>query len=354
MKTIIKKLLFDENNNNLNDEVLVTAAEILRKGGLVAFPTETVYGLGGDAFDETAAGRIYAAKGRPSDNPLIVHISDIKDLARVSDEIPECAYKLADEFWPGPLTVILKKNDKVPMSVTGGLDTVAVRLPSHPVARAIIAQSGTLIAAPSANLSGKPSPTIGSHVVEDLDGRIDMIIDGGSIDIGLESTIVDLTGEIPMILRPGYVTKEMLENVIGKVEIDPAIMCGVKADVAPKAPGMKYRHYAPKAELIIVKGEEIKVIEKLKELLQEGLSQGLKVGIMTTKEKESLFTGGEIICLGSGEDGSEIARHLFGTLRSFDELGVDVIYSEAFDEEGIGQAIMNRLRKAAGHKTIDV
>lgn len=352
MKTIIKKIT--DEFNIINNEIIKEAADIIRRGGLVAFPTETVYGLGGDAFDGTAASRIYAAKGRPSDNPLIVHISDMKDLERVCDEVPKAAYILADKFWPGPLTIILKKNDKVPMSVTGGLDTVAVRLPSHPVAREIIAESGTLIAAPSANLSGRPSPTVGSHVAEDLDGRIDMIIDAGVIEIGLESTIVDLTGEVPMILRPGYVTKEMLSEVLGQVEIDPAIMCGVKSDVAPKAPGMKYRHYAPKAELIIVKGDKQKVISKMQELLQNGIDNGLKVGIMTTEENVSAFSKGEVVCLGKSSDGKEIARHLFATLRKFDELDVDVIYSEAFMEEGIGQAIMNRLQKAAGHKVVIV
>lgn len=351
MKTIIKKIT-DE--FNINNEVIKEAAEIIRKGGLVAFPTETVYGLGGDAFDETAASRIYEAKGRPSDNPLIIHISDVKDLARVCDNAPDEAYLLADTFWPGPLTIILKKNDKVPMSVTGGLNTVAVRLPAHPVARAIIAESGTLIAAPSANLSGRPSPTVGSHVTEDLDGRIDMIIDAGAIEIGLESTIVDLTGEVPMILRPGYVTKQMLSEVLGDVETDPAIMSGVKADVAPKAPGMKYRHYAPKAELIIVKGDKLNVISKIQNLVQNGIENGLKVGIMTTDESASTFSEGEVICLGKSSDGNEIARHLFAALRKFDELGVDVIYSEAFIEEGIGHAIMNRLQKAAGHKSIEV
>lgn len=352
MRTIIKKIT--DEFNTTNNEIIGMAADVIRRGGLVAFPTETVYGLGGDAFDATAATRIYEAKGRPSDNPLIIHISDVKDLERVCDEVPQEAYLLADKFWPGPLTIVLKKNNKVPMSVTGGLNTVAVRLPSHPVARAIIAESGTLIAAPSANLSGRPSPTVGSHVAEDLDGRIDMIIDAGDIEIGLESTIVDLTGEVPMILRPGYVTKEMLSEVLGCVEMDPAIMSGVKADVAPKAPGMKYRHYAPKAELVIVKGDNQNVISKMQELLREGIKNGQKVGIMTTEENVGAFSEGMVVCLGKSSDGNEIARHLFAALRRFDELQVDVIYSEAFMEEGIGQAIMNRLQKAAGHKVLKV
>lgn len=349
METLIKQIT----NNEETDKLIISkAAEIIRKGGLVAFPTETVYGLGGDAFSDSAAKNIYAAKGRPSDNPLIVHIAKATDMEKLSDEVPESAYKLAKEFWPGPLTIIIKKNDCVPMSITGGLDTVAVRLPSNPVARAIIEQSGTFIAAPSANLSGRPSPTTGAHVIEDLSGRIDMIVDGGDIEIGLESTIVDLSGDIPTILRPGYVTLEQLRDILTDVEIDPAIKGTLKEDMAPKAPGMKYRHYAPKASLTIVKGDANKVVDKMVELLNNDTYNGLKVGIMTTKEHCRFFTKGEIICLGNIDDGKEIAKHLFAALRRFDELNVDVIYSEAFSEEGIGHAVMNRLNKAAGHRTI--
>ncbi len=351
MKTIIEQITEDKENN---ERIIRAAAAIIRKGGLVAFPTETVYGLGGDAFDESAAAHIYEAKGRPSDNPLIVHISRTEDLKAVSDDVPETAYKLADKFWPGPLTLIVRKNSRVPMSVTGGLDTVAVRLPSHELARKLIAESGTFIAAPSANLSGRPSPTTGLHVIEDLSGRIDMIIDAGAIDIGLESTIVDLSEGIPVILRPGYITRDMLSEVVGEVRLDPALMSGVKADVAPKAPGMKYRHYAPKAELTIVKGNRDKVVSAMKEMLQRDTEKGLKVGIMISQDNRKYFDKGEIICLGSSADGEEIARHLFAALREFDARNVDVIYSEAFSEEGIGQAVMNRLQKAAGHKTINV
>ena len=347
METLIKKITNDEEKDKL---IISEAAQIIRNGGLVAFPTETVYGLGGDAFSENAAKSIYAAKGRPSDNPLIVHIAKADDMEKLSDDVSENAYKLAKEFWPGPLTIIIKKNAAVPVSTTGGLNTVAVRLPSNPVARAIIAESGTFIAAPSANLSGRPSPTKGSHVVEDLSGRVDMIVDGGDIEIGLESTIVDLSGEVPMILRPGFVTLEQLRNILPDVMVDPAIKGTLKEDVAPKAPGMKYRHYAPKATLIIVKGEAEKVIDKMSELLNADIDKGLKVGIMTTKEHKVFFAKGEVICLGNDE--KEIAKHLFAALRQFDELNVDVIYSEAFSEEGIGYAVMNRLNKAAGHRTI--
>ena len=349
METIIKQITDDLENNK---KIIAQAGEILAKGGLVAFPTETVYGLGGDAFDKEAAAGIYAAKGRPSDNPLIVHISKVEDLEKLSDEVPQSAYELAKKFWPGPLTMIVKKNDKVPKTITGGLETVAVRLPANPIARAIIEASGTFIAAPSANLSGRPSPTTGKHVIEDLTGRVDMIVDGGAIEIGLESTIVDLSEDIPMILRPGYVTLDQLKEVLGEVTMDKGLMSTLKENVAPKAPGMKYRHYAPKAELTIIKGEEQRVLDKIDALLHEGLEKGLKVGIMTTESRKSRFEEGEVISLGGTGNDEEIAAHLFAALRCFDELEVDVIYSEAFSEEGIGQAVMNRLNKAAGHKTI--
>ena len=349
METIIKKITNDLENDKL---IISEAGRIIREGGLVAFPTETVYGLGGDAFSPDAAAKIYAAKGRPSDNPLIVHIAKVEDLKALSDEVPQAAYMLADKFWPGPLTIIVKKNDRVPMSVTGGLNTVAVRLPANTIARGIIEESQTFIAAPSANLSGRPSPTTGEHVIEDLSGRVDMIVDGGTIDIGLESTIVDLSETIPVVLRPGFITVEELREVIGEVVIDPAIKGTLKEDVAPKAPGVKYRHYAPKALLTIVKGEEKKVTDKLLQLLKEDVEKGLKVGIMTTVKHKDLFDKGEVICLGEADNNEEIARNLFWALRRFDELNVDVIYSEAFSEEGVGQAVMNRLNKAAGHRTI--
>ena len=348
MNTIIKKITDNSEENKL---IILEAAKIIREGGLVAFPTETVYGLGGDAFDANAAAGIYSAKGRPSDNPLIVHIGKVEDLSRLSDSVPESAYALAEKFWPGPLTMIIPKNDKVPMSITGGLNTVAIRLPSNPIAREIIIESGTFVAAPSANLSGRPSPTTGEHVIKDLSGRVDMIVDGGPIEIGLESTIVDLSEKVPVILRPGYVTPDELKEVLGDVIMDPGLM-SVQSDVAPKAPGMKYRHYAPKAGLTIIRGEADKVVDKMQELLEEGVNTGLKVGIMTTLEHKNLFSKGEVICLGKMDDGDEIAKHLFAALRRFDEMEVDVIYSEAFSEEGIGQAVMNRLNKAAGHKTI--
>lgn len=351
MDTIIEKITGDAHNDG---KIIETAARIISRGGLVVFPTETVYGLGGDSFDQDAAGKIYAAKGRPSDNPLIVHISKTDDLYSLTDNVPEKAVKLAKKFWPGPLTMIFKKNDRVPLTVTGGLDTVAVRLPAHDVARKLIAESGTFIAAPSANLSGRPSPTTAAHVIEDLNGRVDMIIDGGSIEIGLESTIVDMTEDIPVILRPGYITMEMLREVIGDVRLDKALMSGVKGDVKPKAPGMKYRHYAPKAELTIIEGNNEAVIKLINEKAAEAVKSGLKVGIMISSENYDRILYGEKISLGSSSDENEIGRNLFASLRRFDDMQVDVIYSEGFSEDGFGQAIMNRLLKAAGHKIIYV
>lgn len=332
--------------------VMAEAGHIVKTGGLVAFPTETVYGLGGDALNADSSYKIYAAKGRPSDNPLIVHICRIEDLDAIVREAPECAFRLADAFWPGPLTMIFHKSKRVPYETTGGLDTVAVRMPDHKVALELIGQAGGYVAAPSANVSGRPSPTMAAHVIEDLSGRIEMILDGGETGIGLESTIVDLTGDIPMILRPGYITKEMLEAVVGEVETDRAIQ---SADIieAPKAPGMKYRHYAPKGSLFIVEGEVEHVVPAIQGLCAEARKAGERVGVIGTDETVRLYTDADIIkSLGSRDDEEAIARHLYSVLREFDEEGVTQIYSESFGDNRIGQAIMNRLLKAAGHHTI--
>ena len=258
-------------------EKIREAGEILRRGGLVAFPTETVYGLGGDALNPDSSRKIYAAKGRPSDNPLIVHICRWEDIHRIADPVPEAAEKLARAFWPGPLTMILKKTDLVPEETTGGLDTVAVRFPSDPVARAFIDAAGGFVAAPSANRSGRPSPTLAKYVLEDMDGKIEMILDGGEVGIGLESTIVDLTGEEPMILRPGFVTKEMLQEVLTRVEVDRTIL-DPDCHLRPKAPGMRYRHYAPQGELIIVEGERETVISAICEKCDAAKARGERVG----------------------------------------------------------------------------
>ncbi|HIR76592.1 MAG TPA: threonylcarbamoyl-AMP synthase [Candidatus Choladousia intestinipullorum] len=348
MKTVIEMM-----RGGIEEDGIRRAGEILKKGGLVAFPTETVYGLGANALDETAAGRIYRAKGRPSDNPLIVHIADWKDIFLIAEEIPEQAEKLADAFWPGPLTMILKKSDAVPLTTTGGLSTVAVRMPDHDIARALIRAGGGYVAAPSANTSGRPSPTTAQHVADDMDGVIDMIIDGGPAGIGLESTIVDLTEGTPVILRPGYINEEMLGRVLGRIETDRALISDDDT-IRPKAPGMKYRHYAPKAQLFIVEGEEERVRKKINEMAGQHALRGGKVGVIGTDESLGYYHEGIVKSIGSRLDEISIAQHLYGILREFDELDVSVIYSESFETPQMGQAIMNRLIKAAGHQIIYV
>lgn len=340
------------NPKQIDETIMEEAGRLIAEGELVAFPTETVYGLGGDALHPEASRKIYAAKGRPSDNPLIVHISDFSDMERVAQEVPEAAKKLADAFWPGPLTMIVNKSDAVPLATTGGMNTVAVRMPNHPVALDLIRKSGCLIAAPSANTSGRPSPTEASHVAEDLSGKIAMILDGGPVGIGIESTIIDLTEPTPMVLRPGYITPEMLSKVLGEeVIIDPGI---IAADDSrkPKAPGMKYKHYAPKADMVIVDGPQAEVIEKINALVQQKRSAGEKVAVIATEESEHSYQADVILSMGSRSDEDAIAQHLYRILRECDELHVDAIYSESFQTPRIGQAIMNRLLKAAGHTVI--
>lgn len=347
----------DVSTEPINMEYIREASEILKKGGLVAFPTETVYGLGGDATDKEASRKIYAAKGRPSDNPLIVHISKFSQLEAISKDLPENAKKLADAFWPGPLTMVVNKNEVVPYETTGGLDTVAVRMPNNPVALALINESGCMIAAPSANTSGRPSPTKASHVAQDLSGKIDAILDGGAVDIGLESTIVDLTEDIVTVLRPGYINMDMLSKVVGQVRMDPGIVFndkGTTTGAKPKAPGMRYKHYAPKGDLTIVSGEEKTVISKINEMTKEAIAKGSKVGIIATSETADKYLDGQILVIGDRVDERSIAHNLYDILRQFDELEVDVIYSESFATPNMGQAIMNRLLKAAGQKTIEV
>lgn len=338
---------------HIDREAVREAGEILKAGGLVAFPTETVYGLGGNALDEKAAERIYEAKGRPSDNPLIIHIAELSALDRIVTEVPEKARKLAERYWPGPLTMIFKKSSCVPYGTTGGLETVAVRMPNHPIALELIRAGGGYVAAPSANTSGRPSPTCSLHVEEDLTGRIDRILDGGPVGIGLESTIVDFTEEVPTILRPGYINQEMLEQVIGPVQMDKGLIAS-DSSVRPKAPGMKYRHYAPKADLLVVEGSPEKVQEKIRQLTQEKIQEGFQVGIIATDESADGYPQGLVKSIGTRKDEESIARHLFGVLREFDDCGVSYIYSEAFDTPQMGQAIMNRLLKAAGQQKIQV
>ncbi|MBD5481393.1 MAG: threonylcarbamoyl-AMP synthase [Lachnospiraceae bacterium] len=336
-----------------NEEAIRQAGGIIRAGGLVAFPTETVYGLGGDALNKESSRKIYEAKGRPSDNPLIVHICRFSDMEKIVERIPQAARDLAEAFWPGPLTMILPKSDVVPYETTGGLDTVAVRFPSHPAARMFIEAAGGYVAAPSANRSGRPSPTTANYVAEDMDGRIDMIIDGGKVGIGLESTIVDLTGEVPMILRPGYITQEMLQNVLGEIAADKT-MLGEADGARPKAPGMKYRHYAPKGVLTIVEGNRDAVTQKINELAAQASAAGERVGVIATQETVNAYHADCVKNIGPRADEAAIAHNLYAILREFDDEELTVLFSEAFDTAGMGQAIMNRLLKAAGHRVLRV
>lgn len=351
MKTIMQTI----NPESFQDEELQEACKILQQGGLVAFPTETVYGLGGDALRPEASAKIYEAKGRPSDNPLIVHIADMEALEDVAQNIPEAAYKLARHFWPGPLTMIFSKKEKVPKSTTGGLDTVAVRMPSHPIARALIRESGVYIAAPSANTSGRPSPTKAEHVQEDLDGRIDMIIDGGAVGIGLESTIVDMSTGIPTILRPGYITKEMLEKVLGQVQVDPAILARkIDPNIVAKAPGMKYRHYAPKGQMTIVEGDTEKVIEAINTFCRDKMKEGRSVAVIATEETRGRYQCDNIRSIGSRRTDGSIAAGLYDILREMDHIGAEYIFAESFEQDSLGKAIMNRMLKAAAYHVINV
>ena len=350
MQTKILKI----NSADIDTASMQEAAAFIRAGELVAFPTETVYGLGADALRPEASGKIYEAKGRPSDNPLIVHIADFRQLARIAGEMPRQAKILSDAFWPGPLTMIVWKNDRVPFETTGGLNTVAVRMPNHPVALRLIEESGCMIAAPSANISGRPSPTEAGHVALDMDGKIPLILDGGAVGIGIESTIIDLTEETPLILRPGYITKEMLEQALGQeVRTDPAIT-GADEGGRPKAPGMRYKHYAPKAELVLVEGESEAVVAHINRLSKERIKAGQRVGVIATDETLAAYASKDAVSIGARADEDAIARHLYRILREFDERDVDIIYSESFATPRIGQAIMNRLLKAAGHQVIKV
>lgn len=352
MKT--KKIVLD-----INDEKnwhMDEAISIIKSGGLVAFPTETVYGLGGDAENKEAAKKIYAAKGRPSDNPLIVHIYDFKQAEKICKNIPKEARILAEKFWPGPMTMILEKNDIIPLETTGGLETVAIRMPSHKIAREFLRRSNVMIAAPSANLSGRPSPTTAMHVIHDLDGKIDCIIEGGECDIGLESSIIDLSTNVPTILRPGYINKEMFEEALQReVIIDPAILDANKLkNIRPKAPGMKYRHYAPKGSLTIVEGEKDKVIRTINENILKYKSEGKKTGVIALDDTKDKYDADVVLSIGERDNEYSIAKHLYAALREFDDMNVEVMYSESFATPNIGQAIMNRLLKAAGHHIIRV
>ncbi|MFI3208196.1 MAG: L-threonylcarbamoyladenylate synthase [Eubacteriales bacterium] len=353
MKTIILKEEKNQLDSNKRRKMIKQAGEILRGGGLVALPTETVYGLGADALNEDAARKTYEAKGRPSDNPLIVHISKLDSLEEIVKEIPEKSKIVAKHYWPGPLTMVFEKNCRVPYGTTGGLETVAVRMPDHELARELIEAGGGFISAPSANSSGRPSPTSAAHVAEDLSGKIDMIIDGGDVEIGVESTILDMTSPVPMILRPGAITKEMLEALIGEVQVDPAIVDEHSTE-RPKAPGMKYRHYAPKATLTIIEGdvENDGTIEAINWLVAKKEKEGYKVGVIGTEESLPFYKCQVVKSVGNRVQKESVAHNLYKVLRAFDEEDVDYIYSESFFTDGIGYAIMNRLLKAAGNRII--
>ncbi|KEI17507.1 L-threonylcarbamoyladenylate synthase [Clostridium haemolyticum] len=341
------------NLKNLDVKVIEEAGKALREGGLVAFPTETVYGLGANALDSEAVKKIFIAKGRPQDNPLIVHIADF-NLDNLVEEIPIIAEKIMKKFWPGPLTIIMKKSNKIPYVTSAGLESVGIRMPSNVVARELIKKSGVPIAAPSANISGKPSPTNIERCIEDLNGRVEYIIGGEKCEVGLESTIVDCTVNPPCVLRPGGITLEMLREIEPEIYIDPAIMKKADKDFKPKAPGMKYRHYAPKAPVKIIAGNLSKSIAKINEMVQNYIDDGKKVGIMATEETRFKYSNAIIKSLGSRNDLYSIAHNLFKILSEFDNENVDIILSEAFQEEEIGIAIMNRLKKAAGFDIIYV
>ncbi len=346
-------------NNGKRDGVITPlieeAGRIIKNGGLVAFPTETVYGLGGDGLNAEASKKIYAAKGRPSDNPLILHITEMSDLDGIVEEVPEAARILTDKYWPGPLTMIMKKKSLVPYSTTGGLDTVAVRMPSHIAARALIKAAGTPIAAPSANSSGRPSPTRAEHVKEDLDGKIDMILDGGPVGIGLESTIIDVTGESPVMLRPGYITEEMMLKLFPDASLDPVITTlHPDPNLRPKAPGMKYRHYAPRGDMAIYEGSERAVIERINKDAAKAKEAGHITAVLATDETKEAYKADFVFSAGSRKNPDSIAHNLFDVLRKFDEAGADSLFSESFNDDNLGLAIMNRLRKAAGYNIIKV
>ena len=351
IKTEILKITGEK---EVDEERIERATQVLKQGGLVAFPTETVYGLGGNGLDPLIVDKIYKAKGRPSDNPMILHISNKKDLPPLVKSIPPIGEKLMDKFWPGPLTLIFEKSSIVPERVTGGLNTVAIRMPAHPIAKKLIEKAGLPIAAPSANLSGKPSPTKSQHVIKDMMGRVEIILDERQANIGLESTVLDITTSTPIILRPGAITYGDLKELIGEVDIDKSIMEGPKENLLPRSPGMKYTHYAPNAPMTIVQGSRWKVIEKINEIVMDHIAKGEHVGILATQENLEYYSRGIIMSAGNRDKPNTIAINLFDLLRQFDEENVDIIFAEGIEGEGIEMAITNRMIRAAGHRIINV
>ncbi len=341
------------NNFEEDEDKIKQAAEIIKGGGTVAFPTETVYGLGADALNEKAVKKIFEAKGRPQDNPLIIHVAS-KNIEKYVCEVPDIAKKFIDEFWPGPITIILKKKEIIPYVTSANLESIGIRMPANKIALKLIELSGTAIAAPSANISGKPSPTDYERCIEDLDGRVNYILGGEHSNVGVESTIVDCTIDPPVVLRPGGITLEMLKAIDERIYIDPAIMKKPDGNLKPKAPGMKYRHYAPKAKVTVISGKRNKTIEKIKEMVHYNIENNKKVCILTIDENKNEYEEGIKISLGSSKELSTVAQNLFEALRKCDDLNADLVFAESFEEKGVGIAIMNRLNKAAGFDIISV
>lgn len=335
-------------------EVIEKAGLILRGGGLVAFPTETVYGLGANALDGRAVARIFKAKGRPADNPIIVHVAGRQQVDALTESLPISAQVLMETYWPGPLTLVLPVGKRVPEEVTTGLRTVAVRLPAHPVALAFIKAAGVPVAAPSANISGRPSPTSAEHVLHDLNGKIEAVLDGGPAGVGVESTVLDVTSQVPIVLRPGGITPEDLRDVLGKVDIDPAAAAGFSKEDAPRSPGMKYIHYAPLAPLRLVVGKPEAAALRIKELAGKEKARGRKVGILSFSGGNDFSRFGEVVVAGCREKPETVAAGLYAALRRFNDMGVDIIFAEGIEEKGVGLAVMNRLKKAAGGHIIIV
>lgn len=345
MKTLIKEI----DVNKPDKDLIAVFASMLASGKTVIFPTETVYGLGANALDEEAAAKIYQAKGRPSDNPLLVHVADKEDVYDLVENIDDRAKLLMDKFWPGPLTIVFKKKAIIPDRTSGGLDTVAIRMPSDQVARDLIRQAGVPIAAPSANISGRPSPTKPEHIIRDMDGRVDGILVGGPCDYGVESTIIDLSEDLAMVLRPGSITLEMLGEVLGRVDLDPSLK-NKDDNIRAKAPGMKYKHYSPQAQVYIVKADDLEgFAERVDSLCEDNAKKGLKIGVMTMNYDQHSYQA-KVFDLGGSD--TEVAKNLFDSLISLDREYIDIAYVPYFEERGIGVAIMNRLKKAAAYRII--
>lgn len=345
MKTLIKEI----DINKPDQDLISLFATMLADGKTVIFPTETVYGLGANALDEDAATKIYQVKGRPSDNPLLVHVADKEDVYDLVENVDDRAKLLMDKFWPGPLTIVFKKKAIIPDRTSGGLDTVAIRMPSDQVARDLIRQAGVPIAAPSANISGRPSPTKPEHIIRDMDGRVDGILVGGPCDYGVESTIIDLSEDLAMVLRPGSITLEMLGEVLGRVDLDPSLK-NKDDNIRAKAPGMKYKHYSPQAQVYIVKADDLEGFAKrVDSLCEDNAKKSLKIGVMTMNYDQHSYQA-KVFDLGGSD--TEVAKNLFDSLISLDRESIDIAYVPYFEERGIGVAIMNRLKKAAAYRII--